>query len=176
MTPDWAEAPVTTERLTLRPPQPGDAAQIAAYAGDLEVARMLSPVPHPYTREDAEAFVARCADPPPGERVWAVADGDGFAGLIGFQREEGERLCEVGYWYGRPHWGRGYATEALRAALARAAEHWGVRALVSGHFVDNPASGRVLEKAGFLYTGDRRPRISLARGEEVETRMMVWLA
>ena len=169
-------APIATERLVVRPPQPGDAPAIAAYAGDLAVSRMLSPVPHPYTREDADAFVARCADPPAGERVLAVSDGEGFAGLIGVQREAGERLTEVGYWYGRPHWGRGYATEALRAVLARAAPAWGVRALVSGHFVDNPASGRVLEKAGFLYTGDRRLRLSLARGEEVETRMMVWVA
>ncbi len=176
MTCDRAEEPITTERLVLRAPQVADAEAIAAYVGDLEVARMLSPVPHPYTREDAEAFVARCADLPPDQRVFAVADRDGFAGLLGFQRENGERLCEVGYWFGRPHWGRGYATEALRAALARAAQGWGVRALLSGHFVDNPASGRVLEKAGFLYTGDRRPRISLARGEEVETRMMVWMA
>ena len=170
------DAPIRTDRLVLRAPQAGDAAAIAAFAGDFDVARMLSPVPHPYTREDADAFVARCADPPPGERVLAVADRDGFAGLLGFQREEGEPLMEVGYWYGRPYWGRGYATEALRAALARAVGAWGVRAVVSGHFIDNPASGRVLEKAGFLYTGARRPRISLARGEEVETRMMVWVA
>ena len=175
MTHAWAEPPIATERLRLRAPQAEDAAAIAEYAGDLEVARMLAPVPHPYTREDAEAFVARCADPPPGQRVLAVADRDGFAGLVGFQREAGEQLTEVGYWYGRPHWGRGYATEALRAVLAHAPA-WGWRALASGHFVDNPASGRVLEKAGFLYTGDRRPRMSLARGEEVETRMLVWLA
>ena len=82
----------------------------------------------------------------------------------------------MGYWYGRPHWGRGYATEALRGVLAHAGPVWGMRALLSGHFVDNDASGRVLEKAGFLYTGDRRPRISLARGVEVETRMMLWMA
>jgi RimJ/RimL family protein N-acetyltransferase len=47
---------------------------------------------------------------------------------------------------------------------------------VAGHFADNPASGRVLEKAGFLYTGERRRRFSLSRGEPVETRMMSWLA
>ena len=172
----WPDRPITTARLTLRRPEPADAVRIAAFAGDPAVARMLSPVPHPYTVADAEAFVARCADPPAGERVFAVADGDGLAGLVGFQRSEGEVLVEVGYWYGRPCWGRGYATEALAAALGRAGGEWGLRALASGHFVDNPASGRVLEKAGFLYTGARRPRMSLARGQEVETRMMVWLA
>ena len=172
----WHDRPITTERLILRRPEPADTPRLAAFAGDLAVARMLSPVPHPYTEADAEAFVARCADPPPGERVFAVADGDGLAGVVGFQRSEGEVLVEVGYWYGPPCWGRGYASEALAAVMRRAADEWGLRALSSGHFIDNPASGRVLEKAGFLYTGARPPRMSLARGEEVETRMMVWLA
>jgi RimJ/RimL family protein N-acetyltransferase len=48
--------------------------------------------------------------------------------------------------------------------------------VASGHFADNPASGRVLEKAGFLYTGDIERRYSRARAEAVDTRMMVWLA
>ena len=171
----WPDGPITTARLTLRRPEPADAPRIAAYAGDFAVSRMLSPVPHPYTEADADAFIGRCADPPPGERVFAVIDAEGLAGMVGFQRGEGEMLAEVGYWYGAPCWGRGYATEALAAALGRARE-WGLRAVGSGHYVDNPASGRVLEKAGFLYTGARLPRMSLARGEEVETRMMVWLA
>jgi len=53
---------------------------------------------------------------------------------------------------------------------------FGVRAVIAGHFADNAASGRVLEKCGFLYTGEVRQRFSLARGEEAATRMMVWLA
>ena len=74
------------------------------------------------------------------------------------------------------YWGRGYATEALQGALSWARSRWRKRALVAGHFVDNPASGRVLEKAGFLYTGEVRPGLSRARGGPVETRRMVWLA
>ncbi|MCG2661883.1 MAG: N-acetyltransferase, partial [Brevundimonas sp.] len=50
------------------------------------------------------------------------------------------------------------------------------RALVAGHFADNPASGRVLEKSGFLYTGETRRAWSRARRAEIETRMMGWLA
>lgn len=171
----WPDGPITTERLILRRPEAADAPRIAACVNEPAVARMLTSVPHPYAPEDARAFVARWDDPPPGERVFAVCDGDGLAGVVGFTLRPGEMLAEVGYWYGSRCWNRGYATEALRAALRRAAE-WGLRGLASGHFVDNPASGRVLEKAGFLYTGARRSRICLARGEEVETRMMVWLA
>ena len=83
---------------------------------------------------------------------------------------------ETGYWIGRPFWGRGFATEALEGALVWAGKRWKRRALMAGHFADNPVSGRVLEKAGFLYTGETRPRFSLSRGEAVDTRMMVWLA
>ena len=53
---------------------------------------------------------------------------------------------------------------------------WGKRAIASGHFVENEASGRVLIKCGFLYTGEVAPRLALARGEDALTRMMVWLA
>ena len=67
-------------------------------------------------------------------------------------------------------------TEAARAAMAWAREQWGRRVVVSGHFADNPASGRVLEKAGFLYTGEVQPRHCHARGQTADTRMMIWLA
>lgn len=171
----WPDGPIITARLTLRRPEPADAPRIAAYVGDPVVSRMLTSVPHPYGLEEAQAFVAQWDDPPPGQRAFAVADADGLAGVLGFTLREGAMLTEVGYWYGPRCWGAGYATEALAAALERA-RAWGLRALCSSHFVDNPASGRVLEKAGFLYTGARRTQMSLARGEEVEARAMVWLA
>ncbi len=99
----------------------------------------------------------------------------GPVGVIGmFQNTDA--VPEAGYWIGREFWGRGYATEALEGALVWASTRWKRRALMAGHFADNPASGRVLEKAGFLYTGETRPAFSRARGESADTRMMVWLA
>ena len=83
----------------------------------------------------------------------------------------------VGYALGRPFWNRGYATEAARAGLRWAKRDWGRKVVVAGHFADNPASGQVLCKAGFLYTGDVEKRACAARGGElVPTRLMVWLA
>ena len=67
---------------------------------------------------------------------------------------QGGRSLELGYWLGRPFWGAGLMTEALTAVLGWVAGGWGKRALSSGHFADNAASGRVLVKAGFLYTGE----------------------
>ena len=71
------------------------------------------------------------------------------------------------------HTGR---AEAVTAALSWAGGEWGARVLAAGHFADNAASSRVLIKAGFLYTGEVVRRFSLARNEEAETRMAVWLA
>jgi RimJ/RimL family protein N-acetyltransferase len=91
-------------------------------------------------------------------------------GSIGFGRRPSGRV-ELGYWIARPHWGRGYATEAGRAVLAIARDALRVRRLEAGHFTDNPASGRVLEKLGFRPTGRIAPRFSAGRGEAAPSRL-----
>ena len=168
---------ISTERLRLRPPRPEDAHRIAALANDEGVAKMTTRMPFPYGEEDARSFLARCQDHDPRrEQVFAIEhDGSGLVGMLGFHPDE-EGRTEVGYWLGRPYWGQGYATEAAGRALAWVSESWGRRYLMAGHFADNSASGKVLCKTGFLYTGEVQPRHSLARGEPCATRMMVWLA
>ena len=171
------EITIETARLRLRTAAPTDAARIVALVGDPQVSRGLARVPHPYSRDDAEAFLGAIEGWPAELRPLVVELPDeGAVGMMGFQYEPGVPWAEVGYWFGRSYWGRGYATEALTAALAWAHDSWGRRAVLAGHFADNPASGRVLEKAGFLYTGAVEERLSLARGEPVRTRMMAWLA
>ena len=113
--------------------------------------------------EDAMAFARR-----PQERLLPhffitlpSREGARLIGSAGLS-QHGEDV-ELGYWIARSHWGQGFATEAARAVLqlARALGH---RRIVAGHFVDNPASGRVLTKAGFRRTGTIAPRHSLGRG------------
>ena len=65
---------------------------------------------------------------------------------------EGEPL--VGYWVGKPYWNRGICTEALQLMLEYIRKHTDIQSLISSHFVDNPASGRVMEKCGFVPTGE----------------------
>jgi RimJ/RimL family protein N-acetyltransferase len=168
---------LTTPRVTLRFPRRSDAPEIAWYANDLDVARMTTGIPHPYGLDQARGFLERVeAMNPDEEALFAIeAQGEGVIGLVGFHaNDQGD--CEIGYWLGRPYWGRGLMTEAVRGAVDWAAHVWGRRFLMSGHFADNEASGRVLIKAGFLYTGETRWRFSLARGQAAPTRMMVWLA
>ena len=168
---------ITTARLRLRPLTPSDAERIAMLADDRDLARQTAKLPHPYRREDADAFIAAELAPEWVGRSFAIdLAGEGLIGVVGFKPEDGSPLMDFGYWLGRPYWGGGLATEAARAALGWARDGWGRRALQAGHFTDNPASGRVLEKAGFLYTGVRRPFASVARGGLSKSREMVWLA
>jgi RimJ/RimL family protein N-acetyltransferase len=77
----------------------------------------------------------------------------------------------MGYWIARSHWSRGIATEAC-AALVDIARTLGLEQLEGSHFLDNPASARVLEKLGFEPVGIVVPRMSCARGAEAPARLM----
>jgi RimJ/RimL family protein N-acetyltransferase len=166
-----------TRRLVLRAPGARDIPRLAAFANDPLISRMTLRMPHPYSVADAEAFVLQvAAQDPVRARTFLIEHEDqGPVGVIGLF-EDADPAPEVGYWIARPFWGRGFATEALQGATAWASKAWKRRALMAGHFSDNPASGRVLEKAGFLYTGEVRRGFSRARGAQAETRRMVWLA
>lgn len=168
---------IETRRLVLRSPETGDAPAVAAICRDLDVSRMTLRMPHPYGLADAEAWVTQAqGSDPRRDRAFVITEEDGeVVGLFGFFHDR-DPWPELGYAVGRRWWGRGYATEALEGAVAWARRSWRRRALGAGHFEDNPASGRVLEKAGFLYTGERRRLFSRARGAEVSSRVMVWLA
>jgi RimJ/RimL family protein N-acetyltransferase len=166
-----------TARLDLRPPQMADARRLAALANDFDVTRMTGSMPYPFTLADAEAFVRPAEEAEPSQAAMFVIElpGEGPVGAIGLD-PDGILAVEVGYWLGRPYWGRGYATEALAALLAWARDGWRRRCVTARHFADNPASGAVLIKAGFLYTGRVGPWPCRSRGEDVPTRWMVWLA
>ena len=166
-----------THRLTLRPIRASDAQAMARLINDLDVARMTTAIPHPYSIEDAHRFIRFVANGNLERQVTFALKHpvDGYIGCLDFHRS-GEEAPEIGYWLGRPYWGQGLLTEAARGALTWAKTEWRHRFLSAGHFADNPASARVLIKAGFLYTGVVQQRFSLARDAMAETRMMVWLA
>jgi len=168
---------IETRRLTLRAPEAPDAPRIAALCGDYAISKMTTRMPWPYSQADADGFVARCQDQDRRTDATFVLDleDEGVVGVLGLFTPPVGHL-EIGYWVGRPYWGRGLATEAVQGALAWAKSDWRKKLVVAGHFADNPASGQVLVKAGFLYTGVVEAKPSVARGAPVDTRMMVWLA
>ena len=168
---------IATERLFLRPPQERDVEALLVQINDPDIARMTTGIPHPYTLDHARAFItlAEHADPDRDLPLIIEHRQKGVAGVVGLHRREAP-FAELGYWLGRDFWGQGLATEAGLALVQWAEEAKGRRALISGHFADNPASGRVLEKLGFLYTGEVSPRKSHARLTPTKTRMMVRLS
>lgn len=180
---------IETRRLMLRAPTAMDAARIAEVCSDLDVARMTARMPHPYALSDAEGWIGRAqGQDPKVERNFVIDHEDsGVVGMISlFPQPEGAAGhgpavgpslgTELGYCVGKAWHGRGLATEAVQGLLSWARREWRRKLVVAGHFDDNPASGRVLEKAGFLYTGERRPMFSLARDAWTASRMMIWLA
>jgi RimJ/RimL family protein N-acetyltransferase len=152
---------IRTPRLRLRSLQASDAEAIARFAGDWDVARMTARIPHPYTVDDALAFIAERGD----ELRYAVVLEATLVGCIGARATESGQF-EIGYWIGKPYWGRGIATEAASALIRELQSKWPERAIVAGHASDNPASQRVLEKLGFRRTGQGR-RWSVAREQEL---------
>ena len=155
-----------SERLFLRPAWPDDWAAIYAGIADVAIVRNLAQVPWPYTIEDARAFAELGQDPRWPHFMITLPAGTGgqLIGCVGLHEHAGE--TELGYWIARDHWGQGYASEAARAVLTLA-RILGHQRIVAGHFADNPASGRVLRKAGLCPTGEIAPRFCRARGEDV---------
>ncbi len=140
---------LTTPRLTLRPLVLSDAGSVARLAGDWDVARMTGRIPHPYSLIDADRWIADVA---PREFVRAIVHGGHLVGAVGYAEQDGGAI-EIGYWIGKPFWGQGIATEAASALIDHCFRAERRRRLVCCHFVDNPASARVIVKLGFKRTG-----------------------
>jgi RimJ/RimL family protein N-acetyltransferase len=157
---------VRTERLLLRPGWREDAPELYRAICDEGIVRNLGSAPWPYRPEDAEAFLASERNPAhPGFLIFRRTEtAPEFVGTIGLGARPGDGRTELGYWIARPHWGRGYASEAGRGMLRLARDGLRLRKLTAGHFIDNPASGRVLEKLGFRRTGAIAERFSTGRG------------
>lgn len=159
-----------TERLLLRPGWAEDAPALVQAIADEMIIRNLSSAPWPFSLRDAEAHLAAPRDPLlPSLLIFERTDGEPvLVGSCGLGRRSSGSV-EFGYWIARPHWGRGFATEAGLALIA-IARALGLTRLEASHFLDNPASGRVLEKLGFQATGMIAPRLSCARGMEIPAR------
>ncbi len=155
-----------TERLLLRPGWAEDAPALADAIADEAIVRNLASAPWPYSLADAEAFLAtqREAAAPCFLIFRRTLGPPQLAGTIGIGRKPNGAL-ELGYWIARHHWGRGYATEALSAALAHA-RSLGVGHAVAETFLDNAASQRVLAKAGFAPGGIREREVPTRRGPQ----------
>ncbi len=136
-------AELHTARLTLRPVSPEDEAAVVAALNDIGVTGWLAVVPFPYAPADFQQFQTDYAVP--GE-TYAVHDAAGLVGIVGVEDRT------LGYWFAPASHGKGYATEAARAALAEHLAH-DPSPVKSGHYEGNARSANVLRKLGFAETG-----------------------
>ena len=147
----------------------GDRERFVTLANDYDVWKMLRDhFPHPYTRADAENWVALQSGRDPAT-VFAVCDGEGPIGAVGLEMRESDfrHSAELGYWLGKPFWGRGIITEAARAMTAYGFETLGLTRIYAHVKAHNGASERVLEKAGYQREGLLRKAV-LKEGAPVD--------
>lgn len=146
---------IETERLTLRPCRESDLSALTKLLRDPLVSRTFM-IPSYETEAEYEALARKLIDfSQPADTKhfeYGVCLGDT---LIGFVNDCGydDDTVEVGYIISPAHWGRGYATEVLRAVLEELRD-MGFTTVKAGFFEENPASSRVMEKCGMLLTGE----------------------
>lgn len=173
---------LTTQRLILRPVTPGDVPRIVELAGDAAVAEMTGAIPHPLTVADVEAWLASSQS---GGHTFAITRQDDreFLGVVSLSlaKESGVKESGVkesgrppylGYWVGRPYWGQGFATEAVRRVLRFAFGEMKLSEIEAGVFPGNDASIKVLTQTGFRETGHGM-RPAPARGGDREVALFV---
>ena len=134
---------------------PDDAAALARYADNRNVwLGLRDRFPHPYTIEDAAAWIAAVPRHQP-ETHFAIASAGELIGGIGLELQEDvyRHAAELGYWLGEPFWGRGIATRAVRALTGWAFAQFPLVRIHARVFASNPASARVLEKCGYAAEG-----------------------
>src|SRR5262249_54849822 len=140
-----------TERLTLRRPTLADVKAIAHLANDRRIAENTRRLPHPYSQDHAAAFV-RATSAHLNEIGFLIEHDFAPVGMIGITFS-GPNAPELGYWLGFAHWGRGFGTEAARAAIDYFFEEFDHDHLFAGARVVNPTSRNILEKCGFQWSG-----------------------
>ncbi len=149
--------PLHTTRLALRPVEPEDAERISVLAGDWEVARFTTNIPHPLSASEATDFIAGARTGMAEETALVLVLIEKRTrepiGLVGIEWDRERNHGELGYWLGRAHWSQGFASEAVTALLGFIFETVGLQGIVALACVDNKASRRVLEKLGFTWTG-----------------------
>ena len=146
---------LTLEQCTIRPWRHDDAESLARHANNRKVWIALRDLfPHPYTIEDAHTFLKSVVNSEP-ITLFCIEVNRNAVGEIGirFGADVHRHTAELGYWLGEEFWGRGIMTEAVAAFTDFCFENFQLRRIYAEPFANNPASARVLEKAGFAFEG-----------------------
>lgn len=149
---------LTLSKSIIRSFRPSDTVSLMKHCGTYSVARNLSALPHPYTFQHAEEWIAIASGRTP-ETHFAITIDDEVVGGIGVEVGDASRLAvcdhnaEIGYWLGEVFWGRGIVSEAAAAVTEWAFTELRVVRLHAAVYARNSASARILEKAGYAFEG-----------------------
>ena len=156
---------ISTDRLVLKKTSKSDKDKelLVSRIGDWEVAKWLCNVPHPYTKDAAEAWYKTLHQK---ELSLSIYLDNSLIGGIGLTQDE-DKLYEFGYWLGRDYWGQGYATEAGKGLLHYAAQKLSSPKIKASYMKENVASANVLKKLGFNKVGKGKT-YCVSRKEEVD--------
>ena len=147
-------AELTTPRLVLRPFRPGDVDDVFEYAKDPEWAEFLrDAAPQPYTRRNAEEFIAGKMMAPGSQFSWAIGLERAVIGGITLGVDSKHERGEIGYSLAKAHWGLGLTAEAARAVVDWGFAERGLHRISSQADVRNRRSWRVMEKLGMRREG-----------------------
>jgi RimJ/RimL family protein N-acetyltransferase len=146
---------VVLKQCTVRPWRLDDAESLAKHANNRKVWLGLRDLfPHPYTIQDAHEFLQRTVSEQPAMKFCIQIEGAAVGGIGAHLRQDVHRhTATVGYWLGEEFWGRGIMTEAVTAVTDFCFNNFPLRRISAEVFANNPASARVLEKAGFSCEG-----------------------
>jgi RimJ/RimL family protein N-acetyltransferase len=149
---------LVTSRLLLRLLEISDSRRIMELAGDRRVYETTLRVPHPYLEGMAERWIASSVlafySGKGVDLAITLKDSGEIIGVVGLDADQGHKRAELGYWIGVPYWNLGYCTESARAVIGYGFNVLGYHKITSRHMSVNPASGRVMEKAGMKYEGE----------------------
>ena len=167
---------IETRRLRFRPWRESDAEYLFKYASDPDVGVRAGWPPHKSVEESLRII----RDVFSNDHTWALEmkESGEVIGCMGYYAygesniDIGEEDVEVGYWIAKPYWNQGLCTEALRAMIAWCFNKKGFQTIWSDFFVDNPSSGRVMEKCGFRDTGEINWLSHLYRGDQRPVKIM----
>ncbi|HUV13430.1 MAG TPA: GNAT family N-acetyltransferase [Acidobacteriota bacterium] len=151
-------------RVLIRRIRLGDADPILRLINDKEIVRWTIQIPHPYPADGAMKFIRTC------QRKWrrgeafvfaeTLKESREFIGVISLSNVALKHGCaELGFWTGKPHWGKGFTSEAVGLTLRFAFEELGLHRIYASTFEPNVGSKKVLEKNGFKLEGVMREAV-----------------
>ncbi|HSH39070.1 MAG TPA: GNAT family protein [Chthoniobacterales bacterium] len=165
-----------TDRCVLRSWRMEDAEGLAAGINNGNVGlRLRDWIPHPYTVDDANAYLQRVTTPQSEHAVCIEVDGKVSGGMsIRVGSDVHRRTAELGYWLAEPLWGRGIMTAAVRAFVSTCFAEFELDRIFATTASNNPASAHVLTKAGFTFEGRLRKNV-IKDGEVLDALMFAWV-